>query len=170
MIPVFGDAPRVRIRPYSQSDGPVRAHTRRRPRLSFTAHRTIDGDTLVVGHRGLLVTARLLGIDTPELARYGRDAEPGAVWARDLLARLVAGERLYGYTDTETALADRYDRNLLHLVRRRDGLWINHELVRVGAAYVYRRYEIGQLPALLAAEREAREAGRGLWSLPTHIY
>jgi len=41
---------------------------------------------------------------------------------------------------------------------------VNAEMVRRGAAWVYRRYSDD--PALLHLEQEARTARRGLWALP----
>ena len=40
---------------------------------------------------------------------------------------------------------------------------INAEMVEDGAAWVYRKYSDG--PQLVELERQAREQGRGLWSL-----
>src|SRR3954453_8529377 len=41
---------------------------------------------------------------------------------------------------------------------------VNAELVRQGAAWVYRKYS--RDPLLLLLEQEARSARRGLWALP----
>jgi len=41
---------------------------------------------------------------------------------------------------------------------------VNAEMVRQGAAWVYRRYS--RDPALLVLEQEARDRRRGLWALP----
>ncbi len=41
---------------------------------------------------------------------------------------------------------------------------MNAEMVRRGAAWVFRRYSDD--PALLRSEAEARAARRGLWALP----
>jgi endonuclease YncB( thermonuclease family) len=45
-----------------------------------------------------------------------------------------------------------------------DALNVNAEMVRQGAAWVYRKYN--RDPSLLLLEREARSARRGLWALP----
>ena len=44
------------------------------------------------------------------------------------------------------------------------GQHVNAEMVRRGAAWVFRRYSDD--PALLRLEQEARAARRGLWALP----
>lgn len=45
-----------------------------------------------------------------------------------------------------------------------EGLNINAEMIRRGAAWVYRKYTNDA--SVLALEAQAREAKRGLWSLP----
>lgn len=45
-----------------------------------------------------------------------------------------------------------------------EDLDVSREMVRLGAAWVYRKYNKDK--SLLDVEAEAREAKRGLWSLP----
>jgi endonuclease YncB( thermonuclease family) len=49
-------------------------------------------------------------------------------------------------------------------LRVSDGLDVNAEMVRLGHAWVFRRYTDD--PALIALEEAARDARRGLWRLP----
>jgi micrococcal nuclease len=115
-----------------------------------------DGDSIATesGER-----VRLVQIDAPELGEdecYGQEA---AEVLEDLLppgstVRLEADPRL---DDT-----DRFDRLLryVHL----DGLNVNLELVRRGAASVWFVDDRGRYAdELLDAARDAQEAGRGLW-------
>jgi micrococcal nuclease len=115
-----------------------------------------DGDSIETesGER-----VRLVQIDAPELGEnecYGREA---AAELRDLLppgtsVRLEADPRL---DDT-----DRFDRLLRYV--HRDGLNVNLELVRRGAASVWFVDDRGRYAdELLDAARGAQEAGRGLW-------
>ncbi len=62
---------------------------------------------------------------------------------------------------------DRYGRTVADVILV-DGRTLNHELVRAGLAWRYRRYapDIGTLAQLEAA---ARDAKRGLWSLPNPV-
>lgn len=115
--------------------------------------RVIDGDTIevLVGER-----VRYIGIDTPEL----RPSEAGAEAATAANRRLVEGRVVRLEMDVQPR--DRYGR-LLAYVWVGD-LLVNEELVRLGYAQVSTyppnvRYQ----ERLLAAEREARAAGRGLW-------
>src|SRR4051812_7614829 len=67
----------------------------RDPQQPHHVERVIDGDTLIMsGHQRV----RLLGINTPELARHGKPAEPWSEAARDFLKAAVAeGEVSLGF-------------------------------------------------------------------------
>lgn len=131
-----------------------------------------DGDTLwvTVGDRapeghgpGDELKLRLLRIDTPELGRDGRADECLAVAAREHLADLVpVGSRVLAAHDVERR--DRYGRELVHLWST-DGRWVNGAMLADGFARVVTfPPNVAHTDAVLAAERSAREAGRGLWS------
>jgi hypothetical protein len=62
----------------------------------------------------------------------------------------------------ETEGSDAYGRLLARVYV--DELDVNAELVRLGAAWVYRKYSDDA--ALIALEKEARAEKRGLWALP----
>jgi len=61
---------------------------------------------------------------------------------------------------------DRYGRTV-GVVLLPDGRSLNHELVRAGLAWMYRRYTNDQ--SLSDLEEEARVARRGLWADPNPI-
>ncbi len=113
--------------------------------------RVIDGDSLEVRVSGLgVIEVRLHGVDTPEWDQpYGTEAK------RELRS-LVASRRVA--LDSRTI--DSYGRLVATVYR--DDLNINREMVRRGYAWWYRRYA-GFDFALRRAEKEAREARRGLW-------
>ena len=116
-----------------------------------------DGDTLTLrdGRR-----VRLLQIDTPELGS-GECYSRAAATALRALARPGSAVRLE--PDPALDSVDRYGRLLRYIVR--DGLNVNLELVRRGAAtpYFYRG-ERGRYSAqLLTAAKAAQTARRGLW-------
>ncbi|NHA14624.1 thermonuclease family protein [Thioalkalivibrio sp. XN279] len=111
-----------------------------------------DGDTLtLLTPAKEQVRIRLAEIDTPERG------QPYAQKAQDALSRLVWGKPLaVRVVDT-----DRYDRTVGRIyVGEID---VSAEMVRLGAAWVYRRYATDA--SLFDLEAEAREAGRGLWGL-----
>ena len=121
----------------------------------FTARVTkvVDGDSLwVAKSASKQVEVRLVAIDSPE-----RD-QPYGDRSRADLAELVAGRDVR----VVSTGVDEYGRVLGRVfVGERD---VNAELVRRGAAWVYRHYT--KDPKLLALEGEARAAHRGLWALP----
>jgi len=130
---------------------------------SITIRHVHDGDTVV---RADGERIRLIGIDTPELAREQRPPDPKAAEARDHLRRLVREATTisarYG-----PERRDNYDRLLAHLYV--DNRNAQAELLRAGLA----------TPLLIApnlthadcyqqAAAAARTAGRGIWALPQY--
>lgn len=114
--------------------------------------RVADGDTVsVLDERNRQHKVRLFGIDTPE-----RDQPHGSA-SRRALAKLVDNRRV-GVVTVET---DSYGRTvgLIYL----DGININLSMVRSGDAWWYRYYAPNERQ-LEQAEKEARNAGAGLWA------
>jgi len=112
----------------------------------------VDGDTADVRLQSGMIRVRLHAVDAPE-----RDQPHGAA-SKQALSQLAYGKNV----NVEPIEQDRYDR----LVAR---LWlgdldVNAEMIKQGAAWVYRRY--ADDPAYCAYEKAARDLRRGLWSLP----
>lgn len=128
---------------------------------SGTARAVIDGDTLALATG---VEVRLVGIQAPKLplGRRGFRAWPLADEAKAALSALALGKELslwYGGRKI-----DRHGRLLAHLSTA-DGSWIQGELLRRGLARVYTFPDNRSRAAeMLALEREARAARRGIWS------
>ena len=123
------------------------------PDVHYVA-RVIDGDTLVLdnGER-----VRLLGMDTPERG------EPYYKEARDRLILLVINKSVTLERGKENR--DRYGR-LLRWVRVGDVL-ADLDLVERGFARTFMLYEGDRYyNELMEAERNARAAGTGIWSIP----
>ena len=119
--------------------------------------RVVDGDTLVVdgGER-----VRLIGIDTPESVKPNTPVECFAREASREMERLVEGRRVR-LDDIDPR--DQYDRLLAYVYR--DKLFVNEEMVRRGFATVATfPPNVRHVPEFLRAQRDARVAGRGLWS------
>lgn len=115
----------------------------------------IDGDSLRVMHNGRAEQVRLTGVDCPEKGQaYGKRAKQATAalaFDRDVTVLPVS--------------KDRYARTLATIVLP-DGKNLNHELVREGWCWWYRKYaptdtELEQL------EREARDQKIGLWTDPS---
>lgn len=119
-----------------------------------------DGDTVVLAGGKRL---RLTGIDSPEIHHPRKPVECfGPEAARFMAELLPAGTAVRVATDVQSH--DRYGRLLGYVFRKSDGLFVNLEAVRRGYAVVLTvPPNIAHATDFVAAEREAREAGRGLW-------
>jgi micrococcal nuclease len=123
--------------------------------------RVVDGDTIRVTIDGQEYALRYIGIDSPETVRPNHPVEwmgPEATAANEAL---VGGKTVY--LEKDVSETDRYGR-LLRYVYLADGTMVNAELVRRGYANssTYPP-DVKHQELLDRAEREAREAGRGLW-------
>ncbi|NOX76785.1 MAG: thermonuclease family protein [Gammaproteobacteria bacterium] len=131
------------------------------PRIDERAavSRVIDGDTLRLAD-GRKV--RLIGINTPELARDGRPAEPLAQAARTALVKMLKGVPNVGLQFGRERF-DRYKRLLAH-VYLPDGQSVERRLLEAGlAAHIVVLPNIARLRCYQQAERRARRTGGGVW-------
>jgi micrococcal nuclease len=122
--------------------------------------RVIDGDTIVLdGH----VRVRLIGVDTPETVHPHKPVEPLGPEATAFTRGLVDDRDVTLGFDRERR--DRYGRVLAYVYV--DGKLVNEEIIRAGFSRAETRYKFDRAMALRfqQAEDEAREAGRGIWSL-----
>jgi endonuclease YncB( thermonuclease family) len=126
--------------------------------------RVFDGDTVAVLLDGREVTVRLVGVDAPETGGHDRPVEPYGAEASAFLDGLLRGHAVRLEGEPGQAPLDAYGRTLAYLRRDPDGLFVNLELVRQGYARAYTRFPSRYRDLFLAAEGEAREAGRGLWA------
>ena len=125
--------------------------------------RVVDGDTIHVRVNGRVEKVRYIGMNTPELHHPTRREEPGGRQAHAANRRLVEGKRVR--LDLDVQSRDRYGR-LLAYVWIGDTM-VNAELIRLGYAQVMTVPPNVRHQALfLQLQRDAREAGRGLWGLP----
>jgi micrococcal nuclease len=118
----------------------------------------VDGDSLVLAGG---IKVRVLGIDAPEMERDGHPADFLAHKAKAALAELTLDRTVD--LEYDRLRYDHYGRLLAYL-RLPDRTLVNAELVRLGMARVYfiapnLRYQ----KDLLAAQRDAIEAQRGVW-------
>jgi micrococcal nuclease len=127
----------------------------------FKVIKVYDGNIIKAKGSDIEIKVRLAGIDTPETPRKSRPGQPYGYEAKNQLARLILDKEveIKGYG------LDRLNRILgvIYL----EGKNINLEMVRAGLAEVYRggRPRGLDLDPYWLAEKEAREALRGVWSL-----
>ena len=130
--------------------------------LVTTVERVVDGDTLYVAD--LEERVRLIGIDAPETRHPDEGVECFGREASAHLEELVPpGTEVRLAWDVERV--DRYGRPLAYLYRVDDGLLVNLAMVADGYASAYTvPPNVAHEDDFVAAQREAREADRGLWS------
>ena len=121
-----------------------------------TVTRVVDGDTVVLSGLG---KARVIGVDTPEVHGgaecFGREASAYA-------ERVLRGRRVRYRLGIEPR--DRYGRALVYLWLA-DGRFFNAMLVRDGRAQPLTiPPNVEYAGRFVRLAREARRAGRGLWS------
>jgi micrococcal nuclease len=137
-----------------------------RPGGSATARveRVIDGDTIVVRVDGREEHVRYIGMDTPETVKPNTPVQCYGPAAHDLNARLLGAGGTAVTLRFDRELRDRYGRLLAYVYRDSDGLLVNAQLVRDGAA---RTLTIAPNTAhaaeLAQLQSSARTAARGLW-------
>ena len=111
-----------------------------------------DGDTLTILMDSKQYKIRLAEIDTPERN------QPYGSKAKDVLSDLVFNKEV----KAEVQDVDRYGRYVARIYV--GDIDVSREMVRLGAAWVYRQYLRDK--SLLEVEAGAKVAKRGLWSLP----
>jgi micrococcal nuclease len=133
----------------------------------YDVQNVIDGDTLVLTGGARI---RLIGVDTPETRyskRSGGEDEPFAVQARKFTDRAVEhGQVRLGF-DKERI--DQHGRYLAYVWYADPGgkeRLLNEELIRAGLTPAKLQYFYSDLMKrrFRAAEREARDARRGIWA------
>jgi micrococcal nuclease len=122
-----------------------------------------DGDTVIL-EDGARV--RLLGINTPEIDGRYTEAESGGEAARRWLKKRVEGKNVRLESDRERQ--DKYGRLLAHLFAE-DGEHLNLSLVEQGLAVVsLYPPNLKHTDELLAAQKRAETAARGVWGSPAY--
>ena len=128
----------------------------------FKVTRVYDGDTIKAEGHDITIKVRLVGIDTPETSKKKRDpGQPYSIQAKKHLTGLILNKIVeikgYGLGPYNRVLGVIYfdDKN------------INLEMIKQGLAEVYRgKHPKGFDPtSYRSAEKEARAAKRGIWSL-----
>jgi len=121
--------------------------------------RVIDGDTLRLrdGRR-----VRLIGVNTPELGRRNRKAQPLAEEAKEFTRRFLAGGDLELVYDRDRR--DNHGRVLAHVYNQR-GDSLESALLAAGLAFhVVKAPNLALAECLASREQEARRARRGVWA------
>jgi micrococcal nuclease len=129
-----------------------------------SVRKVVDGDTVEISPEVVdFNTVRLNGLDTPEAPGYLYGAQPYGKEAREFARERLEGRRVALEFDEQPTDGPR----LVAYVYLDGGRMFNEMLLREGYAQLVdtppnTRY----LKKFREAQREAREARRGLWGLP----
>jgi micrococcal nuclease len=123
----------------------------------YAVQRVVDGDTVVLTELG---PVRLIGVDTPETKDPRKPVQYYGIEASAFLQSMLSGQSVRVEYDHQRR--DKYQRTLAYLYLS-DGTFVNREIIRQGFGHAYLTYPFAYAEDFRAAEREAREAERGLW-------
>ncbi len=149
------------------SPGAAESGSPPRARLETTRIlRVIDGDTVVTDSGDRI---RYIGVDTPETRHPRRPVECLGAEAKETNRKLVEGKVVI--LETDVSEMDRYGRSLRYVflpdARGRPAFFVNAELAALGLARAkFYPPDISRKKRIREAERSARLAGKGIWSLP----
>jgi len=149
----------VACEPTSRSDEPGGGGDRG-PGAGVLVTRVVDGDTAMMTIDGGEVRVRFIGIDTPESVAPDQPVECYGTQASAYTASRIEGRTVRLEFDVERT--DQYGRTLAYV-------WIDDELfnetlLAEGYALVTTYPpNVRYVERFVASQREAREAGRGLW-------
>lgn len=124
--------------------------------------RVVDGDTLKVTIGGRVETVRLIGVDTPETVHPTKPVERFGKEASAFTRRAAGGRTVRLESDPANTDRDRYGR-LLRYVFLPDGTHLNAAIIAQGYGHAYTRFPFARMEEFRALEKQAREAGLGLW-------
>lgn len=132
----------------------------------FTVTRVIDGDTLdldIPDGDERTTRVRLWGVDTPEKARHDppTPAEPYSAEATELTRDLADGQRVRVILEPHRVRGN-YGR-LLAYIELPDGTLLNETLITRGLGRADDRWSHKHLKRFQQAQREAKDARRGMW-------
>lgn len=123
------------------------------PSEHLLVERVIDGDTVALANGERV---RLIGIDTPERGQPYYDE------AKLFLEQLAEGK--IARLETDTTERDKYGRLLRYLYIK--DMFVNLEMLKEGyAAALFYEPDIRYQEMFLQAEAQARDEGKGIWSL-----
>ena len=129
--------------------------------LSGRVVRVMDGDTIAVRVDKRVLTVRYIGINTRDVRMPGDSMSAGPTEAAEFNRALVLGQTVRLEMDAQEK--DAQGRMLAYVYV--GDLMVNAELVRLGYAHAMTvPPNVAHASRFVSLERQAREAGRGLWA------
>lgn len=122
-----------------------------------------DGDTIIVNMNGVEEKVRFIGVDTPETKDPRKPIQCFGKAASAFTKNFIGSNPVKLEADPTNTNRDRYNR-LLRYVYLPDGTLVNLEIIKQGYGFAYVSFPVQKLDEFRAAQKEAREANRGLWA------
>lgn len=105
----------------------------------------------------------MIGVDTPETHHPELPVQCFGEAAAKFTNTLLEGKNVRLEADQQSNNRDYYQR-LLRYVYTEDGTLVNLKLIQDGYGFAYLGFPFDKSDEFAAAERDARENSRGLWS------
>lgn len=130
----------------------------------YSVDRIVDGDTVVLS---IIGTVRLIGIDTPETVDPRTTVQCFGKEASNYMVALLNNQQVYLEFDDSQGRLDKYGRTLAYIFRK-DGLFINLEMIKKGYAFEYTYNLPYKYQADFKSAQSYAQINRvGLWSAQT---
>lgn len=142
------------------TDDAARYHDR-----SFRVVHVVDGDTLDIDAPDddkQVTRIRLLGVDTPEVARGTREGMYFGAEASAFAKETLLDRRVHVVLPPDRTRG-RFGRLLAYVFLKRGGRMFNEMLLEEGYAYADLRFKHVYFDRFKRIEKRARQASRGLW-------
>ncbi|MDD5135360.1 MAG: thermonuclease family protein [Phycisphaerae bacterium] len=136
---------------------------------NFTVVKVVDGDTIDIDlpdGKYKTTRIRLLGIDTPEMAKSPTGEMYYGPEASQFTKEMVLGKNVTVLMDENSKTRDKYDR-LLCYIKLPNSRILNEELVSQGFAYADTRFEHSDYEKYIGLEDTARKEKKGMWEKVT---
>lgn len=133
-------------------------------KVIYKVIKVIDGDTIVVDLNGKDETIRIIGIDTPELVDPRKPVQCFAKEASDKAKSILTDQFVFLEADPTQDERDKYDRSLRYVFLKNSADY-GKMMIEEGYAHEY-TYQVPYKfqKEYKEAEKQAREAKRGLWA------
>ncbi len=133
---------------------------------SFAVTKVVDGDTIdidVLDSGSATTRIRLWGVDTPELAHFGKPVMHFGPEAAAFAKETLTGRSVHIVLSPKQTRG-KFGRLLAYVYLERSGRMFNEMLLEQGYAYADLRFPHHYADQFAAADRRARRAGIGLWA------
>ncbi len=130
------------------------------PGVFYEVVKVMDGDTfMITGNRKV----RLHGVDTPESVHSQKGLQWYGKESSEFLRKLLVGKKVRLQPEKGASFQTGAYGRFLAFVYREDGLFVNAEVIRKGAAFSYRKYKCSLRDTFDKLEARAKKKGLGVW-------